>query len=125
VNLGCWEYLGCRDRDGYGQFQLGNKSKKAHRFSYEYYHGFIDSSLTVDHLCRNRACCNPTHLQQISIKENVFHGISFSAINLRKTHCFNGHPFSGKNLLITNNRRVCRICSRHNNQRYRERKILA
>lgn len=109
---GCWLWLGkTTSWNGYGAFWLGGgRTGLAHRFSYELLVGEIPPKLQVDHLCRNRSCVNPKHMELVSIKENVLRGMGLSAINLRKTHCIRGHPFEGKNLRVYKKTRVCRNC---------------
>lgn len=66
----CWVWRGCRDGDGYGSFQR----RKAHRVFYEAFVGPVPPHLQIDHLCRNRACVNPDHLEPVTLHENVRRG---------------------------------------------------
>ncbi len=70
-DTGCWYWAGCLDRDGYGQFVFSGKMTKAHRTSYSLYRGKIPDTYTIDHLCWNKACCNPEHLEPVSRGDNV------------------------------------------------------
>ena len=107
----CWEWQGAKNQSGYGLFWTNNKSTSAHRFSYEL-HNTIPDNLQIDHLCRNHSCVNPEHLEVVTQKENVLRGIGVTAKNKRKTHCPQGHPYSGKNLKMNKlGFRECRICS--------------
>lgn len=111
INDSCWEWTARKNRNGYGGFDIPNKTVLAHRFIFEYYHGTICPDLTIDHLCRNRGCVNPTHLEQVSIKVNTMRGTSFSAVNSRKTHCIHGHEFSEQNTIQRkNDNRGCKTC---------------
>ncbi len=111
-NSPCWEWTAHRDRDGYGQFSIKSKPIKAHRFIYEYYYGAICPDLTIDHLCRNRKCVNPFHLEQVTVKVNVLRGIGICALNKQKTHCKRGHEFMKENTRFTRDgKRQCRICT--------------
>lgn len=92
-------------------FHLVNKTPLSHRWIYEYYYRQICPDLTIDHLCRNRACVNPVHLEQVTMKINNLRGNSMSIINMRKTDCNKGHPLSGENLRIENGGgRRCKTC---------------
>jgi len=112
LDNGCWQWIGGTNDRGYGRFTYKGKLQPPHRFIYEYYYGSICPDLTIDHLCRNRACCNPIHLEQVTLKENILRGTSFSAINARKTHCPQGHELTGDNLYVWRDERRCVECSR-------------
>lgn len=107
----CWEWQGLRSSKGYGHVYAGaTYLGVAHRCSYELVVGAIPEGATIDHLCRNRACVNPAHLEPVSQRENVLRGIGHSAQNARKTHCHDGHELAGDNLYLRNGRRHCRAC---------------
>ena len=111
----CWEWLASRNAlSGYGQFRLGNRMVLAHRMAYTLYRGHIPFGKCIDHLCRNRGCVNPEHLEPCSIRENTLRSpIAPSAIAARRTHCNHGHPYSGRNLRLNRDgSRVCRACHR-------------
>ena len=103
----CWLWTAAKS-NGYGDFGFNGKLVKAHRFSYELFKGDIPEGLTIDHLCRNRACVNPEHLEPVTNKINILRGISFSAINAKKTHCPQGHAYTGVKDYL--GRRICRTC---------------
>lgn len=109
----CWPWTGALRGLGYGQFSIGNDLPTigAHRVAYHLVKGPIPDGLTIDHLCGNPACCNPAHLEAVTMRENILRGNGIGARNARKTHCKNGHPFDGDNLVVRNGRRCCVTCS--------------
>ena len=109
----CWNWTAAKSKLGYGRLKVNRNDLLAHRFSYEMVHGMIDPELCLDHLCRNRACVNPAHLEPVSIGENIRRGLAKAGINFNKTHCIRNHLLSGDNLYLTNDgRRQCRACGR-------------
>lgn len=73
---GCWEWQHTLSRDGYGQMSVDGRNRMAHRISYELYVGAIPRGLTLDHLCRNRRCVRPSHLEAVTQRENFHRGAS-------------------------------------------------
>jgi hypothetical protein len=120
---GCWEWSG-RLRDGYGIFSLAGHSVSAHRVMYELVRDLkIPKDDEADHLCKNRRCVNPDHIEIVSGKENTLRGMGPTAINARKTHCVNGHELTPDNTYIRpdDQARDCKICAREAKRRQRER----
>lgn len=72
----CWGWLGARNKAGYGMCYDGNRVLGASRYIYQIVHGDIAPGLTIDHLCFNKSCVNPWHLEAVTIKENVLRGNS-------------------------------------------------
>lgn len=122
---GCWTWGGYVAPNGYGQFTAHTdaKSKKritlwAHRYAFLIVRGKIGDGLYLDHLCRNRSCVNPSHLEPVSARENLLRGKTLAAINASKTHCKNGHELAGENLYLRGRIRFCRKCRAAASKRY-------
>lgn len=118
----CWIWKGTCITNGYGTFDLRGKSIMAHRTSYEIFKGNIPKGLVLDHLCRNRKCVNPFHLEPVTNKENILRGFGPPAMNSRKINCKRGHPLSEGKLTTSKSGklvRTCRICSNVSKTKYR------
>lgn len=114
----CWEWTGYKINSGYGRLWDPKTKKKqlAHRMAYESMIGPIPDGLQLDHLCRNRACINPAHLEPVTKWENTRRSpVHWAAKNAKKTHCPHGHEYTPKNTRIETKAdgrrsRKCRAC---------------
>lgn len=102
----CWDWTGGLDRDGYGQFWDG-RTVHAYRYGYEVFKGAIPSGMQLDHLCRNKKCVRPDHLEPVTVGENKRRWAASI------THCSWGHEYNKANTYVrANGSRKCRECAR-------------
>ena len=113
----CWIWTGATAM-GYGRINAGGrhgKSLQAHRVAYEFMVGPIPAGLQLDHLCRNKRCVNPLHLEAVTQRENLLRGDTIPGRNAAKTHCIRGHEFTPDNTILrgrVEGGRDCRTCKR-------------
>lgn len=125
----CWIWTGALNRHGYGSFRPGGIATcvGSHIWSFRRAGRVIPEGHELDHLCRNRACVNPAHLEAVTSRVNSLRGATTAAENAAKTHCANGHPFDESNTFRerNGNGRVCRICRTETKRRWNARAKLA
>jgi hypothetical protein len=117
----CWIWTAATNGVGYGVLGRGGRGAGlvyAHRFSYQIHRGAIPDGLELDHLCRNRGCVNPYHLEPVTRSENLRRSPVVGRYP-RPTHCPQGHEMIGDNVRISPaGGRVCRACCRERRRIY-------
>ena len=119
--LNCWLWTASLNTHGYGQFWLDNRVRKAHTLA------FLDSGRQIpdgyepDHLCPNRHCIRPEHLEAVTHTINIQRGNSPSALHRLQTHCKRGHVFSR---VDKRGKRICGKCAVIHSQTYQRKQSL-
>lgn len=124
----CWRWDGTTNKGGYGAINVKHDDgtwvpRGTHRTAYKILVGPVPDDLDLDHLCRNRACWNPQHLEPVTRLVNVLRGLApttSGAYQRAITHCPSGHPYSQANTRVANGRRHCRACDRARARRSRD-----
>jgi hypothetical protein len=115
----CWNWVSAISKEGYGRFSLNGTNQLAHRVAWCLTRGEIPIGKVIDHLCRNRKCCNPNHLEIVTTQENTKRGLLGNI-----THCKQGHEFTEANTYVFPNgkTRQCKTCRRENLRKCRMKK---
>jgi len=120
----CWMWTASTNRLGYGRFKIEYKTRAAHRWVYEFMHGEIPGDLVIDHLCGNKGCVNPFHLEPVTVRINTLRAYCANpwthlmepqnrASAPRRSHCHRGHELVGDNIYVGRDRgRRCATCIR-------------
>lgn len=122
---GCWHYRGSHVGDGYVRIRFRGKPTAGHVVAWTLLRGPVPDGLELDHLCRNRRCVNPAHLEPVTHRENVLRSpIANAAINARKSECIRGHAFTPENTIIQcGGKRACRTCVNEAQRRNRLKRL--
>lgn len=115
---GCVAWLGAHQSGGYGEVWLNGRTVLTHRAVFEAVRGPLPKGLVIDHLCRNRGCCNPEHLDLVTQKENCRRGLK-SALFVPPVVCLRGHSKADAYVRISKKghiQRQCRTCARETSQ---------
>jgi HNH endonuclease len=121
-NSGCWLWTAAtfiprhNTSNRYGRLVVNGKTWRAHRLSYLAFVGPLSNGRVIDHRCRNESCINPNHLEEVPNAVNVLRGMSFSAVNARRTECACGQPF-----YTAPDQRRCRQCDRRRKREHMRR----
>lgn len=116
----CWYWTAAKTKAGYGMYSIKHKLIYAHRYSYQMFVGELVANMELDHLCKNRDCVNPEHLEQVTHKENVKRGEALphlmAKIESRRNqqYCVRGHSLLDKSNIYNPPKRpkirYCRKC---------------
>lgn len=115
---GCWVWTAATNGYGYGQIRIAGRTRRAHRVGYEAMVGPIPVDHDLDHLCRNRLCVRPDHLEPVTRRVNLLRGDTTTARNARVTHCPRGHAYDAENTRVHQGKRTCRECERKRAREY-------
>ena len=114
---GCWEWKSTKDENGYGRFKIDSKTIHAHKYSYESFFGLMSISMESDHLCLNKSCVNPDHIEAVTHAENTKRAFPQKAI------CINGHIIDYSNTIQrSKGNSICKLCLHKSQAAYDKRR---
>jgi hypothetical protein len=123
----CWNWTGAISNNGYGKIGTGGRDgmdEYVHRITYRWAKGPIPEGMEIDHLCRNRRCCNPDHLEAVPPRVNSLRGEAPNVVLYREQRCIHGHDLTPENTYYINEKgrgRVarCRTCRQAASSRWK------
>jgi hypothetical protein len=116
---GCWQWTGAIQSRGYGAARgLDQRMWKAHRLVWTLLRGPIPDDLVIDHLCLNKPCVNPDHMELVTTAENTRRALGVRGAPVNQ--CLRGHVYDDANTYWHRGRRYCRACMKVRDERYRQ-----
>lgn len=122
--LACWIWTGSVSKKGYGRATVAYRANGAHRLAYEYFHGPLGldpatgDPLEIDHLCKNRGCVNPDHMEPVTHAENIWRSARYAGHEA----CRQGHARAVHGGFNINGHQFCKACARIWQDEFRARK---
>lgn len=125
----CWEWTGRVESNGYARIKASPRTWNVdrptnvlvHRVSWYLHFGKIPEEMTVDHLCKNRACVNPHHLDLVPLEENARRKTVWQSL---KTECPRGHEYDETNTRVYQGKRYCKACDREKKREMRNENVI-
>lgn len=123
-NGDCLLFQGALNWGGYGKFWFNGRTMAAHKYAYEVAKGPVPDGATIDHLCRTRHCVEASHLEAVTLQENLQRALLRPE---KRTHCPQGHEYTLENTRMVaskyNPYRSCITCSRDRSREWQRKKV--